>query len=779
MRGCRALLGIIAAVAALPATSVASAVGPLARPSDVSSWTGVGPSLARAVDPLVPSPVPDVSIWPGVGPSLDPLVPPSASVVDSPSGTGAAVRVSPAHRAMLELFLPSPRPAAQVVCALAARRRRANRRGRLAVVKHANRPVGERYVLEQVEQPVPLAPKAGDFVPGAHAQGTADEVVHAIEVCAARGVLSAAQLSEVVVAALTHQPSSDLAPQRGRCEMPSRLNPDAILELALADPAALPDGLTAQALADGARFGYDLLYRGPRRTDAVGNSVPPTELAAAQLQAEHDEDVRAGRVLDVTEIYSATPLAALIQCGRRQVPKRTDAQGNVTAYRPISDASGPDALVGANAGIDPTPLSPVRVCTLREVGDALYGAVEAASGEAVEMATHDYAAAYRSLPISAQSVWHSCYSMHGRLYADLRVSFGNRSGGSYLCILSHLIARRVEAEMGDPRVRVVCFVDDTAIIAPRGALMARATALLRAWAARVGLVLQEDKTRAPAVRQRFLGIEWCSETMRTYLPVDKLAKLSAELSNACAQPAMTCRALTALLSRCVWTAQCVPVIQSTLAPARALTRGLPPNARVQLTPLARDALAAAGAVLAATGGSTLVPRSVRTADAVTAVSDASSTGIGWLCETTRRYCSEPLPTDIAETHINLLELAAAGAAALDLHAQLAALGRPPRAIALVTDNTVALACLSALSTNSTALTPLTHAIAKFSDINSVLLAPSYVQSALNPADCLSRLEIPEMFTSWTRVRYTPDRVRQLVEGDLGSFCPASTHPARH
>ena len=811
MRGCRTLFGIIAAVAtvaALPDFSLASAVSPLTRLVPVvPGFPGYGSPLASAISPLT-RPVPVVPGFPGYGSPLASVIspltrpvpvvpgfpgcgsplasaagprarPPDVSTSGAPLCDNAAGCVSPAHRAMLELLLPRPRPAAQVVSALAARRRRANRRGRLAVVKHANRPVGERYVLEPVAQPAPLAPKAGDFVPGAHAQGTVDEVVRAIEICAARGILSAAQLTEIVVAALSHQPSADLTPQRGRCEMPSRLSPDAILELALTDPAALPDGLTAQALADGARLGFDLLYRGPRRTDAVGNSVPPTELAAAQLQAEHDDDVRDGRVLDVTEIFSATPLAALIQCGRRQVPKRTDQQGNVTSYRPISDASGRDALVGSNAGIDPSPLSPVRVCTLREVGDALYGAVEAANGEVVEMATHDYAAAYRSLPISAQSVWHSCYSMHGRLYADLRVSFGSRSGGSYLCVLSHLVARRVEAEMGDPRVRVVCFVDDTAIIAPRGALMSRATALLRTWAARVGLVVQEDKTRAPAVRQRFLGIEWCSETMRTYLPADKLAKLSAELSDMCAQPTVTCRSLTALLSRCVWTAQCVPVIQSTLAPARALTRGLPPSARVTLTPLARDALAAAGEVLAATGGSTLVPRSVRTADTVTAVSDASSTGIGWLCETTRRYCSEPLPKDIADTHINLLELAAAGAAALDLHAQLVAQGRPPQAIALVTDNTVALACLSALSTNSTALTPLTHAIARFSDINSVLLAPSYVQSALNPADCLSRLEIPESFAGWTRVRYTSDRVRQLVEGDLRSFYPASTLPARH
>ena len=558
--------------------------------------------------------------------------------------------------------------------------------------------------------------------------------------------------------------------------MPSPLHADTILELALADPTALPSGLTPQALADGARFGYDLLYRGERRTDAVGNSDPPSPAAAAQLQREHDADVQAGRVLDITEIYSATPLAALIQCGRRQVPKRVDDLGNVTSYRPISDASGPDGLVGANAGIDPTPLSPVRVCSLRDVGDALYGAVQAAGGDVIEMATFDYEAAYRSVPIAAQSVWHSTYSLHGRLYADLRVSFGNRSGGSYLCVLSHLIARRVERDMNDPRVRLVCFVDDTAIIAPRGALMAQATALLSSWAARVGLVVHHAKTRPPAVRQRYLGIEWCSASLRAYLPLDKLAELSEELSQSVALQSMTCRALTSLLSRCVWAAQCVPALQSTLAPARALTRGLPPNARVRLTPLARDALAAAGGVLAATGGSSLLPRSIRTEGAIATVSDASSSGIGWLCEATQRYCSEQIPADAVGTHINLLELAAAGAAAVDLRTQMAARGVPPRAISLVTDNTVALACLSSLSTRSTALTPLTRAIAIFADDNDLLLAPSYVQSAMNPADCLSRLEIPESLTGWTRVRYSEIQLSHLLRGDLAPLHQSAGPP---
>jgi hypothetical protein len=85
--------------------------------------------------------------------------------------------------------------------------------------------------------------------------------------------------------------------------------------------------------------------------------------------------------------------------------------------------------------------------------------------------------------------------------------------------------------------------------------------------------------------------------------------------------------------------------------------------RVPLTPSARAALTAASEVLAASSGSTLVPRSVQTKDAVTTVSDASSTGIGWLCEETQRYCSEPLPIEVTGKHINLLELAAAGAAA--------------------------------------------------------------------------------------------------------------------
>jgi hypothetical protein len=527
-----------------------------------------------------------------------------------------------------------------------------------------------------------------------------------------------------------------------------------------------------------AKCGFDTLYRGPRRTDAVPSSSPPSAAAAAQWLDGHNADIAAGRVLDVTEIYASSPLTPLIQAGIRQVPKSYDEDGAVSRWRPISDASGADRLVGANADVDPSCLMPVQVCSLADVGAAMHGVITAAAGEEVVMATYDFQDAYRSLSLRLDDLWHSTFSHEGRLYIDLRVSFGARAGGSWLCIISSLIARRVQRDCADPRVAVVAFVDDSGVFATRS-LMPLADARFRHWANLVGLTINEKKYRPPLTRQLYLGIQWCTVTQRIYLPLDKLDALRSDLAAAAELERTSCRALSVLLSRCSWASQSVRVLASCLAPARALTRGRAMGDTIAFTDEGRDALRAAAAVLSASDGTSVVPRHVASLDAPAVVSDASSTGLGWICHATQRFCSEAWPADIATAvHINVKELAAAAAGICDAYATVAAAGDPSSAVLAYIDNTSALACVSSLSTSSIALAPGTCALATFAALHDFVPLAQYVQSAANEADNLSRLIIPPELSRYTRVRYTDQRLRQLVAGGIACLYPPSSFPER-
>ena len=681
-----------------------------------------------------------------------------ASAPRAPTG---AARLSDVDRAALAGALPRARGADDVRRSLAARRRRLNRHGRVAVLKFPARAVDERYELCGIDAPAHRAPSPTEYDPARHAQLGIDGVADAVEAVAARGVLSAHDLARAVVSALSWKPSrSPRAPQKGATPVASPLNAAAIYELAVADPTGLPPGLSAEALRDGVTHGADAMYCGARRQGTTHNSAPPSREAAAALRAGHDADVAAGWVLDITEIAEACPLMPLLLVGLRQVPKSFAADGvTVTAWRTIADASG-DVGVGSNWDVDPSALHPVPLHTMAEVAAELHRVKSAAGAERVVFGAFDYAKAYRQFPNRVDDMWLHCYCLDGRVFADLRIAFGSRAGGQWLCAVSHLVARAVSRELGTDGA-CVCFVDDSGLIVVERAFP-RAEALFRALAARVGLTINEGKVLPPSTRQRFIGPEWCTESMRIYLPEVKVALLCADLETAAAAPSMRCRDLLSLLQRMQWASQMVLVLASCQAPVRALIRGAPLAANITLSAAARDAMRACVEMLRTGNGSTVVPRAALRDGAPEYYSDASSTGVGWVCYETRRYASEALPAGSAAalSHINALELSAASAAALDLHAQRSAAGTPPAAILGHIDNTAACACLSSLGTSSLTLAPGTRAIATAAAHLRFTPLASWVQSAANPADAPSRGVIPPELAGWTRVRYSEAALAQ-------------------
>ena len=694
----------------------------------------------------------------------------------SPEGAEARARLSGADRAALAAALPAPRPADEVRAALRARQRRLNRRGRVAVLRYPARAPAERYGMQSIEPPAHRAVAAGDFDPGQHAQLDLDGVARAIETVALRGVMSAHDLTCAVVSALTWKPShSPRAPVKGAAPVASPLNADAIHELALADPLGLPPGLSAEMLRDAVTHGADAMYSGARRHGTTHNSPPPSAEAAAALRESHDADVAAGWVLDVTELCEACPLMPLLLVGTRQVPKSYAADGTtVTAWRTIADASG-DVGVGSNWDVDPRALHPVPLHTMADVAAELHRVKRAAGGERVVIGAFDFAKAYRQFPNRVDDMWLHCYCREGRVYADMRIAFGSRGGGQWLCAVTHLVARAVSRELGEEGA-CVCFVDDSGLIVIERAFP-RAEALFRAIAARVGLSINESKVLLPATRQRFIGPEWCTESLRIFLPAAKVALLCGDLEAAAAAATLRCRELLSLLQRMQWASQMVLVLASCQAPIRALIRGVPLGTRVPVTAAARDAMRACVEMLRTCNGSSVVPRAALLDGAPAVYTDASSWGFGWICHATRRFASEPWPSPASEAHINALELAAATAGALDLQAQLAAAGAPPAAVRIFCDNTAACACISSLGTSSLMLAPCTRALATASSTLDFVPLSSWVQSAANPADAPSRGEVPAELEGWTRVRYAPDVVRRWgAPAGAASFSSLSFSP---
>ena len=765
---CCAAASVPAAAARVVAASVPAAAALKARDAAASGFAAAVAPSSRPVTASVPAvSSPMVASVPAAGAGADVLTT-GATVGSVPAGGGADVLataiLSAADRADLERVLPRARSAHEVGRSLAAQRRRLARRGRVAVLKHPARAPDERYAVEPIDAPPYRPPGPGEFDASQHAQLGIDGVAAAIEAVASRGVLSAHDLSRAVISALTWQPSqARRLPLKGAAPVASPLNADAIYALAVADPGALPPGLSPVALRDAITHGGDAMYCGVRRHGSTHNSQPPTAVADAQLRAGHAEDVAAGWVLDVTEIYQACPLMPLLLTGLRQVPKTFAPDGvSVLKWRPISDASGPPG-VGSNWDVDPSALHPVPLHTMADVARELHRVKAAARGERVVFAAYDYAKAYRQFANRVDDMWLHCYSLDGRVYADLRVSFGARAGGQWLCAVSHLVARAVSRQLGSDGA-CVCFVDDSGLIVIESAF-ARGEALFRDLAARVGLEVNEGKVLAPATRQRFIGPEWCTESMRIYLPAAKTQLLCDDLAVAAAAPTMRCRDLLSLLQRMQWASQMVLVLSSCLAPIRALIRGVDPRTRVTLSAEAREAMHACATMLRTSNGSSVVPRAELLADAASTYSDASPWGFGWVCYKTRRFASEAWPagSPAATAHINALELPAASAAMLDLREQLASAGEPPAAVHVFCDNTAACACISSLGTSSLMLAPGTRALATAAASLDFVPLSTWVQSAANPADAPSRGVIPPELAGWTRVRYAASDVAQWAD----------------
>jgi len=233
--------------------------------------------------------------------------------------------------------------------------------------------------------------------------------------------------------------------------------------------------------------------------------------------------------------------------------------------------------------------------------------------------------------------------------------------------------------------------------------------------------------------------------------------------------------LEELLGLVAYCSQASPVLAACTTHARAV---LSATAQGHYAPLGEGARAEIGvwdAVLTEWNGVSIVPRAVIAASAAVMYSDACRTGIGFIIEANgvRIYCSEGLPPDVSADeqryHINLLELLAAYlcvVAAADFGA-ISGAGAALRGARMMIDNTVAIAAADHHRTSSTALQPLTRALAVACARHQITPLPLYVPSLQNPSDPLSRGCIPQRFTipaeRWVRVRYPPSQLRSLLE----------------
>ena len=180
-------------------------------------------------------------------------------------------------------------------------------------------------------------------------------------------------------------------------------------------------------------------------------------------------------------------------------------------------------------------------------------------------------------------------------------------------------------------------------------------------------------------------------------------------------------------------------------------------------------------------GSTMIPRAHLREGAPSLHSDASTWGFGWICDQTRRFASEPWPLEVADVHINVLEMAAASAGMLDLQQQLAAKNAAPAAVHVYCDNTSACACISTLGTSALSLAPCTNTLANAAASLNFTPLVSWVQSELNPADAPSRGLVPPALAGWTRARYSQAQMALWAvppAGASGTACLLSSMTER-
>ena len=525
-------------------------------------------------------------------------------------------------------------------------------------------------------------------------------------------------------------------------------------------------------LVDVARFGVPVGFVGRPPTGRVPNKGSAEEASEA-ISALVAEEVEAGVLVDVTEVLEEFPEAR-----GRNAPIAARAKTNGST-RMLVDHSGwvRGEKRGVNAGVDAEALGRVEMARVWRTGRELRRMRQACGdGEDVMLQVVDIASAFRRVPVAPADWPLLLLRWRGRELWDTRLPMGGAWSPFWMCRLSSALAELVErrARSRGQRTLVRAYVDDflVAEVAARETTTVSVATELVGQLDRVGLQVSRGKLEdagPPRATKEWLGFQWNMDTLTVSVPRRKVAKavaLIAGMRRRAQSSATEVAEVAGLLQHLatvvlpgrafLWaTSRCAAWL---LREAGRGRRPLPPAVAEELDWWA--------AVLRKRALEWPLPRS-REEATVRIATDASTTGGGFVCGTTRAWVVSWSRT-WRSAHSTHLELLMVLVALRQLAPELAG-----TAVRVQVDNQATATVLTTGHAASLVLTRLLREVLLLAARFRFQLFSDWVPEALNrDADDLSRGRVAE----W-RARNPDARLRRLREPcEISWLQPAPSPP---
>jgi hypothetical protein len=464
-----------------------------------------------------------------------------------------------------------------------------------------------------------------------------------------------------------------------------------------------------------------------------------------------DERLRAGTLLDATDLYTANPLLPILVAPLGVVPKATPGK-----FRLVLDGSSGVADCVNDFCDASTVGEPLALASFDSIIDRLIALRAAAPTATILLYSTDLDNAYQSVAIRADDWWQLGMVWRGRVLLNTAAPFGLRSSGHWLYQFTFAFDRRI---LELTNVPVSTYVDDSLACCYEKDMPAVAAAMHSVPESCGFMISTKDGNPPPGTSRAFCGWLFDSASMTVSLPPAKLTALRALVAGHATRRRILRSDLVTLVGKlhgaCRGLRSSRPYVDS-LDRASAASTGrwvvLPLDARADLRHFA--------SVLSGFSGVRLLAPPART---VTVYTDAcTSLGWGFVCHDlgVYGYGSWADDPDIAPPlqHINALELLV-GAAASALVATLTPGGT---GVTLYMDNKTAVASITKMRGAGGALSNAIRCLDYLSDTAPFHLSSAHVKGVDNvTADSLSRGAVPPHLLPLRRL-FLPPRFLSLM-----------------
>ena len=424
----------------------------------------------------------------------------------------------------------------------------------------------------------------------------------------------------------------------------------------------------------------------------------------------------------------------------RTAPLGVVPKPNSSAFRIIQDLSfprGDDSRSSVNSEIN----SDLFPCEWGTFAQCFFLAAKAPPG--TQVAIFDVDSAYRNIPIHPEDQPHFCIAWNDKIYIDHCVAFGSASSAGLFGRVADAFVALIKHYGVD---EVIKWVDDLAFFryahpTTSASLYSYDSRLIFKVASHLGLPWKLEKHTDFSATFRYLGFHWDLLNKLVSLPTDKASKFLNRLKPWTARSRQTLHSAQQLLGSLNHVCYVLPLGRSKLHYLRKFTASFSSTSSPFMLHSVSAKLAHELDWWRATLQHTSISRSIAlptdTCDARIYVDASTTWGVGVLINN-KWAAWELAPYPLPPGFIGTLEMLA-----VEFTVYLLSKIFPPNLLFIIhSDNRGVIGALNSLASRSASQN---EALARFLPLlfsRNCFLSASYVQSAANPADPISRGFLP-------------------------------------